>query len=389
MDRISSAFAASLFFIHCMTASIAIAQTHETANDLQSFVDRQALAGAVTLVATKDAILDIDTVGWADIEARKAMEENSMFWIASQSKPITAAALMILVDQGKVDLNAPIEKYLPEFKGRWLIVEQDEEHQLLKRPTRAITVHDVLAHVSGLPFATAVESPTLDGLPLSRAVASYTMIPLVAEPGTRYQYSNIGINIAGRIIEVVSGKPYEEFLQDELFTPLEMHDTTFWPNEEQVSRLAKSYHPNEEKNNLVPFQIGQLHYPLTDRAHRFPMPAGGLFSTAKDVARFCQMILNDGEFNGKRYLSAESVRAMTTRQTPEGIKENYGLGWQTFGSSAGHGGAHSTNMTIDRQNGRITIYMIQHAGFPLDGGEAQNVFNQAAIRKFNQPSSAN
>ena len=175
----------------------------------------------------------MEAVGWADVAAGMPMREKKLFWIASQSKPITATALMMLVDEGKVKLDDPVEKYLPEFKDQWLAVEQDKDHILLKKPKHPITVRNILSHTSGLPFKSALEQPTLDLLPLRVAVRSYAMTPLQFEPGSKYQYSNAGINTAGRIIEVVSGMPYEEFLDKRLFEPLGMKDTTFWPNEEQ------------------------------------------------------------------------------------------------------------------------------------------------------------
>src|SRR5262249_1112701 len=158
------------------------------------------------------------------------------------------------------------------------------------RPKHPPTVRHLLSHTSGMPFRSAMEQPTLDRLTLRDCVLSYAMTPLGSEPGTEYQYSNAGINTAGRIIEVVSGMPYETFLQKRLFDPLGMKDTTFWPTEEQLKRLAKAYRP-KDKSGLEETTITQLQYPLADR-NRKPMPAGGLFSTASDVGRFCQMILN-------------------------------------------------------------------------------------------------
>jgi CubicO group peptidase (beta-lactamase class C family) len=348
---------------------------------LQPFVDSHVLAGAVTLVADKDKVLSLEAVGFADIAANKPMRPDALFWIASQSKPITAAALMMLVDEGKVRLDDAVEKYLPEFKDQWLAVEQDKEHVLLKKPKHHITVRNVLSHTSGLPFKSAMQQPTLDLLPLRDAVRSYAMTPLQSEPGSKYQYSNAGINTAGRIIEVVSGRPYEEFLDKRLFGPLGMKDTTFWPNEEQLARLAKSYKPNAAKTGLEAITITQLKYPLNDR-HRQPMPAGGLFSTATDVGRFCQMMLNGGVFQGKRYLSADAVRQMTSKQTGDALKETYGLGWATGGGSFGHGGAYATNMTIDAKRGLITVFLVQHAGFPGDGSKSHTAFRKAAEELF-------
>ncbi|MDR3638818.1 MAG: serine hydrolase [Isosphaeraceae bacterium] len=348
---------------------------------LQPFIESHSLAGAVTLVADKNEVLSLEAVGYADIAGGKAMPTDALFWIASQSKPVTATALMMLVDEGKVKLDDPVQKYLPEFHDTWLAVEQDKDHILLKRPDHPITVREILSHTSGLPFKSAIEDPTLDLLTLRVGAKSYAMTPLLFAPGTKYQYSNAGINTAGRIIEVVSGMPYEDFLDKRLFQPLGMKDTTFWPNEEQLTRLAKSYRPNSSKTDLEEIKIGQLKYPLNDRS-RQPMPAGGLFSTAADIARFCQMVLNRGEFKGKRYLSEASVAEMTKRQTHASLKDSYGLGWATGGRSWGHGGAQATNMTIESDRGLIFVWMVQAAGFPGNGDKSQGAFRKAADEQF-------
>ncbi|MGD0814784.1 MAG: serine hydrolase domain-containing protein [Verrucomicrobiota bacterium] len=349
---------------------------------LQPFVASHSLAGAVTLVASSNKILDVSCVGYSDVRARKAMQPETIFWIASQSKSMTAAAFMMLVDEGKVNVDDPVEKYLPEFRGQMVIAEQDGARTVLKKPAHPILIREVLSHTSGLPFRSRVEEPTLDGLPLREAVMSYALSPLQFEPGTKYQYANAGLNTAARIIEVVSGMPYEEFMKKRLFGPLGMKDTTFWPTEKQVRRIAKSYQPTKVRTGLEEITISQLHYPLTDRAIRFPMPAGGLFSTAHDVARFCQMILNGGELGGKRYLSEKAVKMMTSKQTGDAVQENYGFGWAVGTDWAGHGGAESTNMEIDRKHGLIFVYMVQHAGFPNDGGKSRDAFKQAALLQF-------
>src|SRR5437764_10323127 len=148
----------------------AAAPAHSVAAALQPFVDSHSLAGAVTLVADKDRVLSLEAVGFADVSAGKALKTDALFWIASQSKPITAAALMMLVDEGKVKLDDPVARYLPEFRETWLAVERDKDHVLLRRPGHPITVREVLSHTSGLPFKSALEEPTLDRLPLSVGV---------------------------------------------------------------------------------------------------------------------------------------------------------------------------------------------------------------------------
>jgi CubicO group peptidase (beta-lactamase class C family) len=345
---------------------------------LKPFVDKQALAGAVTLVGTGDRLFSLDAVGFADVAESKPMAVDALFWIASQTKPMTTAALMMLVDEGKVNVEDPVEKYLPEFRGQMLVVAKDSDHMLLRKPTHPIRVREILSHTSGLPFKSPIEEPTLDQLLLRVAVRSYAMVPLEFDPGSKYQYSNAGINTAGRIIEVIGGMAYEEFMQQRLFRPLAMTNTTFWPDENQVRRLAKSYKPKAGQNGLEEITITQLQYPLSDRK-RQPMPAGGLFSTASDVARFCQMVLNGGVFEGKRYLTESAVQTMTSKQTGNAVKDEYGFGWSIGSGTFGHGGAYATHMDIDRRTGLITVFLVQHAGFPGEEGNAiQEAFRKAA-----------
>ena len=363
---------------------------HPIAAALQPFVDSHTLAGAVTIVASKDKVLSLETVGYMDVAAKKPMQTDCLFWIASMSKPMTATALMMLVDEGKVKLDDPVEKYLPEFRGQMLLVSQDKDRMALKKPSRPITVRDVLSHTSGLPYMSRVEHK-IDTYPLAEAVMSYAMSPLHSEPGTKFEYSNAGINTAGRIIEVVSRLPYEEFMDTRLFKPLGMKDTTFWPSEEQLKRLAKSYTPAAADKGLREIDINQLTYPLANH-RRGPSPSGGLFSTATDVSLFCRMILCGGVFEGRRYISEQALREMTSMQAAGGA--NYGLGW--FASRklrgkgdplpvgpCGHPGAYSTSMSIDPKAGLITIFMVQHAGFPRPKGDKiGDVFNKAAMDNF-------
>jgi CubicO group peptidase (beta-lactamase class C family) len=329
------------------------------------------------LVADKDRVLSLAAVGYADVAAERPMPTDALFWIASQSKSITATAFMMLVDEGKVALDNPVAKFLPEFNQPWLTVEQDQEHVLLKKPKQPITVRHILSHTSGMPFKSLMEDPTLDLLTLRDGVRSYAMTPLLFEPGTKYHYSNAGINTAGRIIELASGMAYEAFLDERLFRPLGMNDTTFWPSGRQLERLAKAYKPSADNRELEETTITQLTYPL-DARRRQPMPAGGLFSTAADLGRFCRMVANGGRLDGRRYLSESAVAQMTSKQTADSINDAYGLGWSTGGGNFGHGGAYSTDMNVNRQRGRITVFLVQHAGFPGNGGEAQGSFQKAA-----------
>ena len=338
---------------------------------LQPFVDRQVIAGAVGFVADKDKVIVADAVGLADVAAHKPMDPNAVFWIASMTKPITATALMMLVDESKVHLDDPVEKYLPEFKGQMVVVEKDDAHMLLKRPVHPILVRNVLSHTSGLPRASLIEHPTLDLSPLERRVRSYAMQALEFEPDSKYQYTNEGLNTAARIIEVASGMPFATFLQTRLFDPLGMKDTTFWPQSGQIARLAKSYRSDGTK--LHETTIRALRAPFDDRT-RQPNAGGGLFSTGSDLVRFGQMILNGGEFHGRRFLSPGSIRLMCWNELGTVHRGDYGFGWHTTPTaqlegakdesairSYGHAGAYGTELWIYPQQGVLTVMLIQSA----------------------------
>lgn len=175
--------------------------------------------------------------------------------------------------------------------------------------------------------------------------------------------------------------PYEAFMARRLFVPLGMTDTTFVPTRSQLARLATSYKESDDKTKLVAIPIDQLKYPL-DGPGRYPMPAGGLFSTARDEARFCQMLLNEGEWDGVHYLAPGSVRAMTTRQSPPETEIAYGFGWKVSDSAYSHSGAYGTNVLVDPGLGLIIAYMVHqsHGNYPNTSENLSDLVNEAGRR---------
>ena len=367
---------------------------------LRPFVDDHKLAGpaAAVLVASPERTLALEAVGYADVAAKAPMKADDLFWIASMSKPMTASALMMLVDEGKVRLDDPVEKYLPEFRGQMVVAEKGNDRLVLKKPGHPITVRDILSHTSGLVGRSPLEDK-LDVLPLRIGAITYGLSPLQFEPGSKYEYCNPGINTAGRIIEVASGTPYEDFMQNRLFDPLGMKDTTFWPTDSQEKRVAKSYKPNASHDGFEEIPVTQLTYPLTDHTRRHPYPAGGLFSTAADVAAFGRMVLNGGVHDGKRLLSEAAVRQMTSTQTGDLINKGkgehgYGLGFSTSRKSqgdsgpvipgpCGHGGAYDTHLDIDPGRKLVLVYMVHRAGYQgEENGAIYSAFKKAAESAF-------
>ena len=359
---------ASCAALLCLFASLPVHAKQPDAIQacLQPLVDNHTIAGAVTLVANRDRTVYLKAVGSRDLAANAPMPAKALFWIASTSKPITVAAFMMLVDEGKIDLDDPVEKYLPEFKGQMVGPRNpdpaDKSPAQLVPAVHPIRIREILSHSSGLRFRSAAQPGALDTLTLEDSVRSFAAEPLIFQPGTDYSYSNEGINTAARILEVVSGMPYEQILQQRLFNPLGMKDTTFWPSSKQIARIATTYRLDPADKLLKPVPVSQLTYPLDDHQHRYPMPAGGLFSTARDVSIFSQMRLNGGVYHGRRYLSEAAIKQMTTEQNGGHGNTSYGLGLGLNKGSYGHGGAFKNNMDINPTTGRILVFMVQQDG---------------------------
>jgi CubicO group peptidase (beta-lactamase class C family) len=192
---------------------------------------------------------------------------------------------------------------------------------------------------------------------LADRVVKYPKTPLNNQPGTKFTYVNAGINTVGRIVEVVSGEPYETFIQQRILTPLGMKDTTFWPSPEQLARLATGYQADAKGEALVPAPNAFLSVPgkAMVRAH----PAGGLFSTADDLLKFCRMLLDGGTYEGRTYISQSSIDLMTKLYTTPDTGGSYGLGWMISHNSFGHDGAWKTRMTIEPRDGLVEIFLVQ------------------------------
>ncbi|MEX0714344.1 MAG: serine hydrolase domain-containing protein [Pirellulales bacterium] len=352
------------------------------AQQVRQSIEANDVAGAVTLVATPGGIVHLDVAGWADLAARKPMQADTIFWIASMTKPVTATAVLMLQEQGKLSVDDAVEKFLPEFSQ---LQTKDGE------PAR-ITIKHLLTHTSGLAEISADQARGRKSL--AELIPLYVAQPVQFAPGTKWVYCQSSINTAARIVEVASGQPFVEFLGQQLFAPLGMTDTTFYLSSEQLPRLAKSYRKTEENTLEEAENFILLGHSPTSR-ERFPAANGGLFSTAPDYSRFCQMILGGGRLDGKRYLRPESVELMTGLQTEE-LKTGFtpgngwGLGWCVVREpqgvsealspgSFGHGGAYGTQAWIDPVKKRIYILMVQRANFPnADASDLRRRFQEAA-----------
>ncbi len=361
---------------------------------VEKFIDAQDISGAVTVVAAKDKLLAIDTIGLADIAKKTPMEPDTLFWIASMTKPLTAVSILMLQDEGKLKLSDPVETFIPEFAA-------------LKTPTGLpahITIEQILTHTSGLGEGDrgAIKSAhTLRDL-----IPIYLASPMQYEPGGRWKYTQSGINVAARIVEVASGHSFDQFVTKHILKPLGMKHTTFYPNSKQRSHLATPYIKDKQTGILT-----AAPYAAFGNKGQPPFGNGGLFSTGPDYARFCQMLLNGGTLNGKRLLSPAAFQQLTTVHTGElktgflqteeygnrGMNYGWGIGVAILKAphpgvaemlspgTFGHGGAWGTQAWIDPVRGLAYILMVQRPGINGDASNLRQAFQQAASDAFPHP----
>jgi CubicO group peptidase (beta-lactamase class C family) len=366
---------------------------------MQKFVNDGTIAGAVTVLGNAGGIVHHEAVGFQSLESKQPQGKDGLFRIASMTKPITAIGIMQLQEQGLLSVEDPVEKHLPEFKGQLLVEKREGDRVTLKKPSRPITIRDLLTHTSGLPGGFP---PGYSDLYFARqhtlkeATLAQSQRPLDFEPGSKWAYCNAGIDTLGRIIEVKSGQPYEKYLEQRVFRPLGMNDTAAYPDEKQLVRLAGLY---GQKDGKLTFADYVLIGPTAKAKH--PIPAGGLFSTGADLAKLYQAMLNKGRLGEVRVLSADSVKQMTALQTGDlqcGFTPGmgFGFGWAVVKEpqgvtemlskgTFGHGGAFGTQGWIDTNQGLFVILLIQRTGLPnSDGSELRRELQRlavAAIRK--------
>jgi CubicO group peptidase (beta-lactamase class C family) len=335
---------------------------------LQQLVSSNEIPGAVALVATKDSVLHLSAVGESDLATGRKLKPDDIFWIASMSKPMTSLAVAILADDGKLSFDDPVEKYLPEFRDMWVAGEQTAQQRVLVKAARPITLRDLLTHTSGLGEYRVTDPHWT----LAAMIKVLAREPLRFQPGTRWSYSTAGLDTLGRVVEVVSGMPCGKFLQSRLFDPLGMKNTTFWISPSQKIRFVQPYISKSGK--LQPTPIDYMYGGAVTDHERPPLGGAGLFSTAEDVTKFYQMMLNHGAANGRQILKPETVAEMTRKQTGD-LKARAGMPWglgfcvvedltqmesnKTLSlGTFGHGGAFGTQSWADPTRGIIYVLMI-------------------------------
>lgn len=329
---------------------------------MQKVIDADEISGAVTAVVTKDGIVHLEATGLADIKSKRPMRPDALFYLASTTKPVTAVAVLMLQDEGKLNLADPVANYIPEIAA-------------LKSPSGLpanLTIAQLLTHTSGL----AEHKPqAYSAATLAELIAECIHAPMRSEPNERWQYTSSGFDVAARIVEVVSGKSFDQFVQERLFDPLGMKSTTFFPSAEQLGTWPTVYLYRDDRLT----DAGKPPAPVRGKTR--PFGGAGLYATAGDLAIFCQMLLNRGELGGRRYLSESAYMQLTTIRTgelPTGFSKaqiNNVLGWgvgvyvlrsphagvsdHLSVGTFGHPGALGTHILVDPVKGRAYVFLVQ------------------------------
>ena len=366
------------------------------------------LAGGVTLIARKGKIVFLEPFGFRDREASDAMKSDSIFRIASHTKAVVSVATLILQESGKLHINEPVANYLPEFASTIVAVRDNNGGYSVVPATRQITIRDLLTHTSGVSYGTGIASDRwqeaeIQGWytahfdePIRETVKRIASLPFDAQPGERWVYG-YSTDILGAVVEAASGQPLDAFLQNEIFTPLDMNDTHFYLPAEKGTRLAVVYSSTGEglvrapEGNQMQSQGQYLEGPRTSFSG-----GAGLLSTASDYGRFLQMMLNGGELNGVRILSPKTVELMTANHVgdlPHFYAGNgFGLGFsirQDLGSQGTPGspgefswlGAYHSIYWVDPAEELVVVYLSQliPAGTIDDHIRLRNLVYQAII----------
>jgi CubicO group peptidase (beta-lactamase class C family) len=347
---------------------------------LQDSVNKKEFAGVNVAIARRGKLAYFESFGFQDLEANKPMRPDTIFRMASMTKPIASTAVMMLYEEGKFLLDDPVSRFIPGFDKVKVLAQENGDGSQVVDLERPVTVWNLLTHTSGLNNTMGYQAANVFDHrgTLREMAAKLPTVPLSHQPGKAWRYGQ-SIDVLGYLVEVWSGKSFDVFLEERIFQPLGMKDTGFYVPEEKLGRVSKVYHLNDR---------GEVE-PSAERADPGRKPtyfsgSGGLYSTAGDYLRFCQMLLNGGELDGKRLLGKATVDFMMRNQVqldvipPDGPngRKGYGFGFGgavlvhpaasetlSFEGEYNWGGANGTYFWIDRKNNLIGLWMVQRPPF--------------------------
>jgi len=336
---------------------------------LQKVVDEGILPGAISVLYS-DGVQETSCLGYADVEAKRPIRTDNVFMQCSQTKGFCGVTMAKLVEEGKVSLDDPVSKYLPEFATLWIKETQTDSTIVLKKAHNVLTIRMVLNHTGGFPFECSAKRRDVrgggwsGGGPLRQIASVAAESPILFEPGTQVKYSNTGIDIAAAVIEVVTGMKWEQYLKKTVLDPLGMKSTWFWPTDKQLKTQIEMYevYKDAPAKHLVESTWQQRPY---NDSHVFASAGAGLWTTVDDQLKFYKMLMNLGVGdNGVRILKEETVKSILAVSTrPEGM-EGYSLGLtapvrDSEDAWFGHGGAFGTNCMVNWHKKQLNLWVVQ------------------------------
>ena len=357
---------------------------------LAPYVATGELPGAIS-VFYKDGVQETCCAGYADVAAKRKITLDDVYMQCSQTKGFCGVTVAKLVEEGRITLDDPVSKYLPEFQTLWVNGGESNGVKTLVKAKNVLTVRMVLNHTGGFPFEICAKQGNIrgggwsGGAPLRQTAAIAAACPLLFEPGTKVQYSNTGIDIGAAVVEVVTGMKWEDYLQRNVLDPLGMKDTSFWPTDDQLAHLVESYTCKSNAPAAYLYEHPMEQRPYNDRGRIFASAGAGLWTTARDQLKFYKMLMNLGVGeNGVRILKEETVKSILAKST-----RPKGLGGYSLGLSApeedeedawfGHGGAWGTNCMVNWHKKELKLWAVQLSGTPRPWDKARN---EAADRFF-------
>ena len=366
----------------CQQTAVRDSGTHYAADALKPYIESGELPGAIS-VLYKNGVQETACLGWADVDKKIPMSLDRTFMQCSQTKGFCGVTVAILLEEGKISLDDPVSKYLPEFKTLKIAKKGKDGKVTLVPAMNVLTIRMVMNHTGGFPFE--IPSKCEKGwssCSVRDSAREGAANPILFEPGTRMRYSNTGIDIGAAIVEVVTGKPWEVFLKERVLDPLGMKDTTFQPTEEQLSRAISMY--DVKAGEKAKFRAFNKWMPLPHNGPTvFPSAGAGLWTTAADQLKFYKMLMNLGVGeNGVRILKEETVKKYLAANTrPADVKGTYslGLGVNFEKGTMGHGGAWKTNCQVNWRKKDLTLWVVQQNGKP---GDWMKAWKQAQEKFF-------
>jgi len=383
-----SAFAATLL---AFGAPARPSNTRFAEEALKPYVANGQLPGAISIFYN-DGVEEIACVGYADVAKKRPISLDDPYMQCSQTKGFCGVTIAKLVEEGKITLDDPVSKYLPEFSTLWVAQpNKDNDTRTLVRAKNVLTVRMVLNHTGGFPFEISAKQGHArgggwsGGAPIRQTAVIAAASPILFEPGTKTQYSNTGIDIGAAVVEVVTGMPWEDYLKKTVLDPLGMTSSTFWPTDEQLARQIEMYDCVKDQPAKYRLENPMQQRPYNDR-HVFASAGAGLWTTARDQVKFYKMLMNLGVGeNGVRILKEETVKSILALSTRPANLGGYSLGLTApvkdeEGAWFGHGGAWGTNCMVNWHKKQLKLWAVQLCGGPRPWDGARE---QAANKFFN------